>query len=374
MTKMENPYIDENVKVSIITVSYNAERTIEQTIKSVLDQTYKNIEYIIIDGASIDLTRQIINKYQSYIDIVISEKDEGLYYAMNKGISYAKGEIIGILNSDDIYTEKAVSKVVEYYQKTNADVIYGSAQWIEQDKEIGIYRCDNIEELWYRMAIPHPATFVKAEVYKKYGGFNTKYQIAADYELMLRLYCNCLKFGHVDEIITYFRTGGTSHQNPKVGMEEAKEIALHYITQCNQKKYYLKKIYNKYYESYFRYFWNDDRQALEKGIGIILDRQSVESIVIWGTGKWGHCMRSIMQNINVKIECFIDNDKSKQHHVVYGMATNSPEFLKDYAGGILVAVSRYADEITEQIRKINSNLFVLTLSDIGKYMRNEGRE
>lgn len=360
-----------STKVSIITVSYNAEQTIEQTIKSVLNQTYKNIEYIIIDGASTDSTCQIINKYQSYINTIVSEKDEGLYYAMNKGISYAQGDIIGILNSDDTYVEEAVSKVVEYYQKTDADVIFGNALHIKQEKEVGIQRCDNIEGLWYGMVIPHPATFVKAAAYKMCGGFNTKYQIAADYELMLRFYCNHLRFGHVDKVIAYFRVGGVSCQNQKVCMEEAKEVALCYINQCSRKDYYLKKIYDKYYESYLGYLWKNERQMIEKGISVILSNLSVKNIVIWGTGKWGQRIGSFIQNLNVKIDFFIDNDESKQYESVRGRVTKSPEFLKDYAGVVWIAVSIYSDIIIEQIRKINGNLFILTLADIGRCVVNE---
>lgn len=363
-----------NIKVSIITVSYNAEQTIEQTIKSVISQTYKNIEYIIIDGASTDLTCQIISKYQPYINTIISEKDEGLYYAMNKGIGCAKGDIIGILNSDDTYVKDAVSKVVEYYQKTDADVIYGNALWVEKEKELGIYKCDNIEDLWYRMAIPHPAAFVKAEVYKKYGVFNTKYKIAADYELMLRFFCKGLHFGHLDNVITYFRRGGTSYQNLKISTEDAREIALYYISQCNRKDYYLKRIYEKYYESYLEYFLNNDRQIIEKAIDIILNSHSVRKIAIWGTGKWGRRMVDVMRNVDIKIECFIDNDKMKQYQSIYGIVTNSPEFLKDYTDGVLIAVCKYENEILEQVREINNNLFVLTLADIGKYVLNQSKQ
>lgn len=355
-----------NIKVSIITVSYNAEQTIEQTIKSVQNQTYKNIEYIIVDGASTDSTCQIIDKYQSCIHKVISEKDEGLYYAMNKGIGYANGDLIGILNSDDIYTEDAIQNVVEYYQKTNADVIYGNAMWFDQEKEIGIYRCEDIKELWFRMAIPHPAAFVKTAAYRKYGGFNTNYSIAADYELMLRFYCNQLQFEHVEEVITYFRIGGKSFQNKKSCIEDSREIALTYINQCNQKDYYLKKIYDKYYESYLEYFWEMKRQKIEEGIDALLSCQSVRRIVIFGTGKWGQRMMRIAQNINIQIDCFVDNDKLKQNQPVCKIMTESPKFLKNYAGGILIAVSRYSDEIMEQIRKINRDLFALTLSDIGR--------
>lgn len=360
-----------NIKVSIITVSYNAEKTIEQTIKSVINQTYKNIEYIIIDGASTDLTEQIIRKYQSFINIIVCEEDDGLYYAMNKGINCASGDIIGILNSDDTYAENAVSTIVKYYQETDADIIYGDAMWVDQEKEISKYRCGNIDELWYRMALPHPSTFVKMEAYKKYGGFNTKYKIAADYELMLRFYCNSLKFIHVNKVISYFRTGGASAQNQMICIEEAKKIALYYINQCSSKDHYYKKISVKYYESYLGLFLNNDRRRLGKEISNFLRDRSIKQIAIWGAGKWGQQIGLVIHDINVKIDCFIDNDETKQGKSICGIITTSSKFLKNYKGGVLIAVSRYVDEIIEQIRLINSNLYLLTLADIGKHVLNK---
>ena len=125
---------EQSVKVSIITVVFNGGNTIEQTINSVRTQNYENIEYIIIDGDSTDNTREIIQRYRNDIDIFISEKDEGLYYAMNKGLILASGEIIGIINSDDLYAEEAVSKIVEYYNKNNPDVIFGDAIWFDHSE------------------------------------------------------------------------------------------------------------------------------------------------------------------------------------------------------------------------------------------------
>lgn len=120
-------------KVSIITVVYNGAGTIEQTIKSVLGQTYKNIEYIIIDGASTDGTQQIVEKYVDKIAYYVSEKDEGLYYAMNKGIGKATGEIIGIINSDDWYDINAVKNIVGLFSKKDAEVVYGNTIVVAED-------------------------------------------------------------------------------------------------------------------------------------------------------------------------------------------------------------------------------------------------
>ena len=122
-----------NVKVSIITVSFNSVKTIEQTIKSVINQTYKSIEYIIIDGASTDGTQQVIEKYKDRISFYVSEKDDGLYYAMNKGIEHASGDIVGIINSDDWYVEDAVENMVVCMLETDADLAYGKVVNINTD-------------------------------------------------------------------------------------------------------------------------------------------------------------------------------------------------------------------------------------------------
>ena len=183
------------MKISIVTVSYNSEKTIEQTIQSVIGQTYKNIEYIIIDGGSNDSTINIIEKYRNKVECFVSEPDEGIYNAMNKGIRMASGDIIGIINSDDWYDRNTVEKAVEYFNKNEIDVLYGDCVYLYEDGKRVRNMKFPLEAMWYLMATPHPTVFVKKKVYQKYGIFNESYQMAADYELLLRFYSAGLRFG-----------------------------------------------------------------------------------------------------------------------------------------------------------------------------------
>lgn len=177
--------------VSIITVCFNAAETIETTIKSIVSQTYKNIEYIVVDGGSVDGTLQILEHYRKHISVIVSERDEGIYDAMNKGIDLAQGDFIGIINADDWYEEDAIEKVVRISRNIseNTGVISGQIRFIDGEQSF-LSKKKEMEQIWMEMPISHPATFIRKSVYEKYGTYNTHYQIAADYELIFRLYIN----------------------------------------------------------------------------------------------------------------------------------------------------------------------------------------
>lgn len=194
--------------ISIITVSYNSVKTIEQTILSVVHQTYNNIEYIIIDGGSQDGTLEIIEKYQDKISFWISEPDKGVYDAMNKGISYAKGDYIGIINSDDWYELDAIEKIVSII-KEDYIVIYGDMMYEKSKSEL-VKPSKDLSLLEKQMIICHPSVFVKSEAYKKYGNFDITYKISADWDMMLRLYEKECLFYYCDDLISHFRTNGIS--------------------------------------------------------------------------------------------------------------------------------------------------------------------
>ena len=177
-----------NCKVSIITVSFNSVKTIEQTIKSVINQTYKNIEYILLDGASTDGTQQIIEKYKDRISYYVSEKDSGLYYAMNKGIEIATGDIVGIINSDDWYAQDAVQSVIDSFQQDEPDLVYGKIICVSSDGTERIVRKTPLDKIWYSMAVSHPSVFVKKKYIMNLELLILNYKCAADYELMLRFF------------------------------------------------------------------------------------------------------------------------------------------------------------------------------------------
>ncbi len=204
------------MKVSIITVVLNNRKYIEDCILSVLNQTYKNLEYIIIDGSSIDGTVEVIRKYESQVSTLISEPDLGIYDAMNKGILKSKGEIIGILNSDDMYNNNdVIEKVVDCFRKSSVDTCYGDLAYVDRrdvNKTIrywksNCYRKKNFHRGWMP---PHPTFFVKHDIYQKCGLFNLDFPLAADYELMLRLlYKNSISTAYIPTVLVKMRTGGS---------------------------------------------------------------------------------------------------------------------------------------------------------------------
>jgi glycosyltransferase involved in cell wall biosynthesis len=208
------------MKCTIITVSYNAIDTIESTINSVLSQDYNNIEYIIIDGNSSDGTKEIIHRYENRISKWISEKDNGIYDAMNKGIQLATGDIIGILNADDLYSSNdIISKVVNQITQSNADALYGDLKYVLKNDisktirfwKSGEYLDGKFLKGWMP---PHPTFFVKKNIYNQLGLYRTDMPSAADYELMLRyIHVNKVKLTYLPELITIMREGGVSNKS-----------------------------------------------------------------------------------------------------------------------------------------------------------------
>lgn len=196
----------QEIKVSVITVVYNGKLHIEQTIKSVLNQTYSNIEYIIIDGGSTDGTIEIIKRYEKQLAYWVSEPDSGIYDAMNKGIKKATGELIGILNSDDWYEPDAISWAVNEYDKDT--VVYGLIRHVLGDKRLKIYA--PYPSLIIKEMIPHPTCFVPLNIYKKYGCFALEYKSCADYQFILRLFSSGVQFKLVERVLANFRLGGFS--------------------------------------------------------------------------------------------------------------------------------------------------------------------
>jgi glycosyltransferase involved in cell wall biosynthesis len=197
-----------NPLISIITVVYNGASTLEQTILSVINQTYKNIEYIIIDGGSTDGTIDIIKKYEKHLACWVSEPDKGIYDAMNKGIDKATGELIGIINSDDWYELDAVDNIVNNYNNHNT-IIYGLMKNHYPDGEYFVSTISSgmIEQ---GFMLPHPTCFVSRALYKNSGGFNIQYKSCADFDFMFRMKSSGIQILLVERIIANFRLGGFS--------------------------------------------------------------------------------------------------------------------------------------------------------------------
>lgn len=207
------------MKISIITITYNSQHTVEDTIRSVVAQKYDDIEYIIIDGLSKDKTIEIVNKFKPHISKIISEKDAGLYDALNKGIKHATGDVIGMLHSDDIYADdNVISKVAEKFKSdAQLEAVYADLVFVNRDDtgkimrtwKSGAYREGAFEKGWMP---PHPTFFVKKSCYEKLGDFNISLKLSADYELMLRfIHKNKIKIAYIPETFVKMRMGGVSN-------------------------------------------------------------------------------------------------------------------------------------------------------------------
>ncbi|MDI6741566.1 MAG: glycosyltransferase family 2 protein [Smithella sp.] len=207
-------------KISIITVCRNSETTIRETLESVASQSYKNIEHIVVDGGSVDGTLTVLREWKKYSVRLVSEPDEGIYDAMNKGIGMATGDIIGIINSDDIYSDAGVlEKVISVMQDNAVDACYADLIYVDKNKS------DRIIRYWKSCAFekglfadgwmpPHPTFFTRRSVYDKYGLFDLKYSLAADFELMARLMEKYkIKSVYIPEIFIKMRYGGVSNRS-----------------------------------------------------------------------------------------------------------------------------------------------------------------
>lgn len=210
------------MKVSIITVVYNGQATIADAIQSVLSQDYPDIEYIVIDGASTDGTQQVVQSFGDRIAKFISEPDCGIYDAMNKGITLATGDVVGILNADDFYADSTIiSSVVNQFQQNSVDSIFGDLIYVRSDnldKIVRYYSSAKFHpgQFAYGWMPAHPTFFVKRSAYEQYGLFKTDYKIAGDYELLTRFLAkHKLSYRYVPKVMVKMRTGGVSTMNWK---------------------------------------------------------------------------------------------------------------------------------------------------------------
>ena len=207
------------MRISIITVCYNSEATIRKTLESVAGQDFPDIEHIVIDGKSRDNTVSIARDF-AHVARIISEKDGGLYHAMNKGIELASGDIIGFLHSDDFYTGPGVlSFVAAAFNSRKTSCVYGDLQYVDRydtGKVIRTWKAGNFthRDFLYGWMPPHPAFFVKREVYQQVGLFNTSLKSSSDYEMMLRiLYKNRLSAHYLSQTLVKMRAGGVSNNS-----------------------------------------------------------------------------------------------------------------------------------------------------------------
>lgn len=218
---------DNQPLISIITVTYNAQTALEETMQSVFLQTYPNIEYIIIDGKSQDGTLDIIKRYESQIATWLSEKDNGIYDAMNKGIRLAKGEIIGMINAGDYYEPEAVENIVNAFLKEKqAGIFHGNVNMLNEDGSFFKLKKPNtdLNQLYKGISLFHPTFFVHKSIYEEKGLYDIVYKSSADFDFALRNHLLGTPFYYLDTVIANFRLGGYSTVNKLNANLESREI------------------------------------------------------------------------------------------------------------------------------------------------------
>ena len=224
------------MKLSIVTVCYNAEQCIDRTIKSVLNQTCPVYEYIIIDGGSKDKTYNRVCSYEKsfaekgILFKHISERDKGISDAFNKGIKMASGTLIGLINADDELLPETSEILNNECEKIDADIYYGNCYWVDSERNLEyVFKPKHdLSKLLYNMILIHPSTFVKKKAYEECGLFDVTYKYCMDKELLYRMYKAGKKFDYIDQCLTKFKAGGVSDTHSKAVFKEGSRMALSY--------------------------------------------------------------------------------------------------------------------------------------------------
>lgn len=218
------------IKVSVVTAVFNAEKTIAQAIDSVLSQNYPAVESVVIDGASCDATLSILEPYRPRLGKLISESDNGIYDALNKGIRYATGDVIGFLHADDLFENDGVlGKVAAAFEDPSIDAVYGDLVYVRHDDvervirywKAGRYDQADLAKGWMP---PHPTFYVRRAVYEQLGGFDPRYKIAADYDTVLRfLAVGRIRATYIPEVLIRMRVGGISNRSLRSILRKSRE-------------------------------------------------------------------------------------------------------------------------------------------------------
>lgn len=216
------------MKISIITITYNSAKTLRRALDSIQEQHYENIEHVIVDGASTDGTVALIESYAAEHKNVkwVSEKDDGIYNAINKGIRMATGDVIGFLHSDDVfYSSDSIGKIVHAITSSQADVVYGDLQYCNGEKVVRRWKSNpfNPRALKYGWMPPHPTVYVRKEVYQQVGEYDEWFRISADYDMILRIFTAGLKTQYIPEVLVCMEVGGVSNKNTKARLSKTQE-------------------------------------------------------------------------------------------------------------------------------------------------------
>lgn len=333
-----------NIKISVVTICFDSKKNIEQTIRSVLGQSYGNVEYIIIDGGSTDGTLDIIKKYENKIAYWGSAPDRGIYDAMNKGVAKATGDVIGFINSDDWYTEGAIAAIANAFDETNADIVYGHYFEVMEGGPCRISQRGRLKDIYCGMVFGHPATFVKTKLLKEFP-FDCSYKIVADYAFFLSMYLQGKRFYGIDAIIAYFRVGGISSHPWRTYIETKRASFRLTRGKVSAERYQI--IYESFRKKRFfpiLYFLKHKMQCMQrrkKEAFMHLCRS--KTIILYGAGKLGRAVLYMLKEWGISVFAFWDSDATKQNTIVEGLQTLCPVYRGRLKGDIIIIITTLKD-------------------------------
>lgn len=346
-------------KISIITASYNSEKYIEHTIQSVIEQTYNNIEYIIVDGGSTDATLSIIERYKEKIQTFISEPDNGVYDAFNKGIKASKGDVIYFLNSDDyLVKEDILEEVMKFFERNpEKAMVYGNI--LVKNEESGFIdlygREFNLDDLKAAKMPPHPGLFIKSEMIKKYNGFSLDYKIASDFDLITRIFINEFEqIAYLNLRIACFRYGGLSSslKNKNKLEEEATEIVRKHFGITYKPRGVAEESIG-YYKR-----WLESLLLLKMPLSNTLVKRGINKVALFGTMEIALCVLEDMNQSDIEVLAFLDNNSSREGITMRGVTIFPPNWLQNNSekiDAIILSIEgNYENEIKNQISSLIS--------------------
>lgn len=360
------------MKITIITVSYNSAGTIEKTIQSVIAQKFHDLEYIVIDGGSMDGTMEVVRKYKDDISVYISEPDQGIYDAMNKGLSRASGDVVAFLNSDDWYLPNVLDRVEGYFGSDSVDIVSGGIYVCRGGECVKAPRSKLMgENIFFDIVCPHPALFVKRKLFDLLGNFDTSYEIAADTKWIMNAYAGGNRILCVDDYFTCFRDGGVSSVRKLAAWKEQYRAALTCV-QENQLTELEQKV-DAYYQEKIREAETEKRAETalaEKPEQVKAMFESSAGYYIWGTGVRGERCREIFEKLELRITAFIDSYRTRERVGKYQVIT--PEEM-DRESYICITPKNCEKEIMGQLKDmgIDQNRFFTyssMLEEISKRM------
>lgn len=335
------------MKLSVITVVYNGEKTIERTVQSVIDQKNAEIEYIIVDGGSTDSTMDRIDRYRENISHIISGPDNGIYDAMNKGSRLATGDIIAFLNSDDWYEKDILQYVIKEFENSETDLLCGDANVVnEYGNKIRKAQL-NRRAIFRNLPASHQAVFARREWMEKIGGFCTEYRVSADFEWVTRSLVKGCRIAVLPMTVVNVSAGGFSEKHAELSYQEIKEIAFRYYTgtglEADMRRYY----------AYREFIYTGKKEEWESadfsGNGLKINLPKEKNIYIFGMGKVGKECYRLLEKLGYEVAGFMDNHPIDGQAEYMGRTVRRPERMQAGADYAVIASSKYENDMRKQM-------------------------